>query len=368
MREKGTIGENLMAIFDIYHMLEDKQSKDIYLNRLNYLLTGDFKYIRDIVTTYTPNLIPWTDKNFDSLLKSIPEESEYVLYGAGADAATLLSYCKNEKRFVGFCSNNKKKQEKGYLGFSVMSPEELLARKDLCVIISTSRARSEILSLLEEGGYPADLIFDGPMFYRRLIEDIDQYFSPEFMTFEDEEIFVDAGCCTLDTSIRLRKRCGSVKKVYAFEPDPHNYKVCLKAKEQYHFSEAEIIPCGTWNKRTTLRFEATGGGGSHICKDSDSNQGKQIIEVPVMPIDEAINAQDQVTMIKMDVEGAELESLKGAWQTIQRCRPKLAICIYHRPEHMVTIPLYIKELVPEYKLYIRHHSSDAGETVLYAIP
>jgi len=70
----------------------------------------------------------------------------------------------------------------------------------------------------------------------------------------------------------------------------------------------------------------------------------------------------------MDVEGAELESLKGAEKTIRRDRPKLAICIYHKPEDMTEIPLFIKELVPEYKLYVRMHANDGSETVLYAIP
>ena len=72
-------------------------------------------------------------------------------------------------------------------------------------------------------------------------------------------------------------------------------------------------------------------------------------------------------MLFRSIEGAELEALKGAKETIQRDKPKLAVCIYHRPEDMVEIPLYIKQLVPDYKLYIRHHSNTAGETVLYAV-
>ena len=72
-------------------------------------------------------------------------------------------------------------------------------------------------------------------------------------------------------------------------------------------------------------------------------------------------------MIKLDVEGAELESLKGAEKTILRDKPKLAVCIYHKPEDLTQIPLYIKNLVPEYKLYIRHHSNRFTETVLYAV-
>lgn len=69
----------------------------------------------------------------------------------------------------------------------------------------------------------------------------------------------------------------------------------------------------------------------------------------------------------MDIEGSELEALKGAVHTIQRDKPKLAICIYHKPEDMTEIPLYIKSLVPEYKLYVRHHSNCCTETVLYAV-
>ncbi|EOS66974.1 FkbM family methyltransferase [Oscillibacter sp. 1-3] len=92
------------------------------------------------------------------------------------------------------------------------------------------------------------------------------------------------------------------------------------------------------------------------------------IVVPVATIDEIVEKENpKVTMIKMDIEGSELEALKGAKKTIQRNKPKLAICIYHKPEDMLEIPLYIKSLVPEYKLYVRHHSNSNVETVLYAV-
>lgn len=69
----------------------------------------------------------------------------------------------------------------------------------------------------------------------------------------------------------------------------------------------------------------------------------------------------------MDIEGSELEALKGSREIIKRCRPKLEICVYHKKEDLVEIPAFIKELVPEYKLYVRHYSNNAGETVLYAV-
>ena len=84
-------------------------------------------------------------------------------------------------------------------------------------------------------------------------------------------------------------------------------------------------------------------------------------------IDDIVDKNDRVTFIKMDVEGAELESLKGARKLIKRDCPKLAVCIYHRPEDMITLPLYIKSLVPEYKLYLRSYSNSDNEMVLYAV-
>ncbi|MDR1086700.1 MAG: FkbM family methyltransferase [Endomicrobium sp.] len=69
----------------------------------------------------------------------------------------------------------------------------------------------------------------------------------------------------------------------------------------------------------------------------------------------------------MDIEGAELDALVGAKDTIRKYKPRLAICIYHKPSDIIDIPLYILSLVPEYKLYIRHYSTYKWETVLYCV-
>jgi len=77
---------------------------------------------------------------------------------------------------------------------------------------------------------------------------------------------------------------------------------------------------------------------------------------------------ENVTFIKMDIEGAELNALKGAEKTLLRDKPKLAICIYHSNEDMICIAEYIHNLVPEYKLYVKQHFlfPSAASTVLYA--
>ena len=72
-------------------------------------------------------------------------------------------------------------------------------------------------------------------------------------------------------------------------------------------------------------------------------------------------------MIKMDIEGAELDALYGAKNTIRKYKPLLAICVYHKREDMLTIPQYIKSIVPEYRFFLRAYEKTATELVLYAV-
>jgi len=72
------------------------------------------------------------------------------------------------------------------------------------------------------------------------------------------------------------------------------------------------------------------------------------------------------SFISMDIEGAELRALKGAYQTIVKSRPTLAICIYHSVDHLWAIPLYINGLGLGYRFWMRNYCSFTAETVVYA--
>jgi len=342
-------------------MLEDEESRDIYLNKLNWLISGDRKYFDAIVTAYLPG-VPLSGKTTIADIKnSMPKDQKIVLYGAGTMGRKVLCSFSDDERFAGFCSQTKEKQKHGYCGWPVISPEELLARKDMSVVISTSRSCEEIKQILQEGGYPQDQIYSLEGNY---YEDPGQYFAPDFMRYENEEVLIDVGCCDLNSILQMVKYSKCLKKAYAFEPDPASYKICQEKRERFHLvNEVELLPFGAWSKRTELHFSATNDGCSHLCDTGE-------ITVPVTTIDEMLaerNHQEKITLIKMDIEGSELEALRGAKETIRHDKPKLAICIYHKPEDMTEVPLYIKELVPEYRLFVRHHSNSCGETVLYAV-
>lgn len=344
----------------IYSWLEDEESKDIYLNRLNFLITGDYWYIRKIVSRYVPDLAILNDTEIPRLLSQIPQDVPFVLYGVGEGARATFHYFENDARLKGFCDSDEKKQKNGFRGYAVMKPEELFEDKESSIIVTSPKYFPEIRDFLMAHGVDEKRIFNMSPYIFAAQED--QYFNPDFMTFEDEEVFVDAGCCDLSSSIRLKSHCKTLSRVYAFEPDINNYAKCEKAAAR-HFENGivNIVGKGTWSENKTIRFTASSDGCSRVTENGGTR-------IEVAPIDDIIAPGEKVTFIKMDVEGSELESLKGARDTIRRCKPKLAVCIYHRHKDMYEIPLYIKELVPEYKLYVRHHSNGASETVLYAMP
>lgn len=152
------------------------------------------------------------------------------------------------------------------------------------------------------------------------------------------------------------------KKVYAFEPEVSNYELCVRNRENIleNNDKIEIINKGLWSREAKLGL----AGGE--TKSFISEHGEKRIDVT--SIDSCLNGKDEkVPFIKLDIEGAELEALKGARETIIRDKPDLAICIYHKDEDIVEIPKYILKLNPDYELYIRHYSWAAWETVLYAV-
>lgn len=90
------------------------------------------------------------------------------------------------------------------------------------------------------------------------------------------------------------------------------------------------------------------------------------VSIDARKLDDVLQGK-KVTFIKMDIEGAELAALRGAEKIIREQRPRLAICVYHKPEDIWEIPSLILSCNPDYRLYLRHYSITETETVLYAI-
>lgn len=179
----------------------------------------------------------------------------------------------------------------------------------------------------------------------------------EILRLDEDETIVDLGAYDGDTIREFTAVTdGRYKKIIALEPDAKNYKkLCAKTEA---LKNIERYNLGAWDKKETLFFQKKKGRNSH--------QADEGIPVEFDSVDNLI--KEKVTFIKMDIEGAELRALEGAKRTIRQYLPKLYICAYHRNEDMFTLPIKIKELCGNYKIYYRHHPYiPAWESNFYAV-
>ena len=174
----------------------------------------------------------------------------------------------------------------------------------------------------------------------------------------DDEVVIDDGAFDGATAIQfIEWGKGRVKKVYSFEFDPANIAKCEENLRPYA-DKVTIINKGTWDKDEVMHINASGRTGSTV-----NSTGSTAVSLTTI---DKVMKDERVTFIKMDIEGAELKSLMGARNTIIKNHPRLAICVYHKASDLYEIPGYILSLVPGYKFFLRHYSSLANETVIYA--
>ena len=346
-------------VLKIYSRLADDDSKEIFGLRVLYNLTDDFEYMAQIIRKVAPK----------SLLVELQEriakinKKDVVYYGCGKDATIIRILCPDVRMEL-MCDRDVNKQKNGFNGLKVLSPDELYSIKDVEVVVTSSMYHEEIVSELTQKGKIDksridDLgdILDGMnhTLYKT------QYFEEGIVSPIDDEIFIDGGCFNCNTDVLFSEWTnGQYKKIYAFEPDDVNYEGCLEAIKKEKLKNVEVINAGVWSEDTTLSFVADHGQGAKV------GEGTNTITINAKSIDSVVE-DDRVTFIKLDVEGSELEALHGAKNTILKNRPRLAICLYHKPEDIVEIPAYILSLIPDYKIYIRHYQLSKNETIMYAI-
>ena len=233
---------NIANIKTIYDMLEDQESKDIYLSTFNYLITGNWSYICNIVETYLPDFPVLKNGNISQLLANLSNNEMVYIYGAGCKAKNNISVLKKYLKSFIFCDNDLKKQESGFYGYDVISVEKMISiYNGEKIIITPVMQCEEIYNELRENGIDNENIIKLSEYY--CVASENQYFGMNFIKYQEEEIFVDAGCANLSTTVRLNRKC-NLKKVYAFEPDPSNFKECIFRKETEKLDFVKMFPYG----------------------------------------------------------------------------------------------------------------------------
>lgn len=201
------------------------------------------------------------------------------------------------------------------------------------------------------------------------------YFNNEFIQSKDGEVLVDAGAynglSAATFEVTCKRKGVTPGKIISFEPDPDYFRLLLEAGRK--ITNHTSVPCGLWSKSSTQSFvcakdfDYPGASSLQTCIDRPTIDHTQITAVQTISLDDYCAAEN-VTFIKADIEGAELEAILGAKNLIQRCRPKFAISAYHRHSDIYKIPLLINELSHGYRFHLRHFGYTLFDLVLFAIP
>lgn len=190
-----------------------------------------------------------------------------------------------------------------------------------------------------------------------------QYFPPDIFLLREDEYFIDCGAFDGDT-VRsfLEQTRGRFNRIVAFEPDPSNFSELLAGLDIPPTVRERIstVAAAVGARQETVRFEAMGTPASAVSEAGG-------IEVKCTTLDDALRNQSP-TMLKLDIEGAELDALEGGVQTIARTTPIMAVCLYHRQEHLWQIPLKLHQLCPTSRLYLRSYCVNGCDLVCYAVP
>lgn len=354
------------------------------------------------------------------VINNIKNNEEYVLFGAGSGGIKVYEFIEKHipngtDRIKCFIDNNPLKRNTYINGKIVLCPNDFFTSYNGELIIISCGEGDEIKKQLSQYSIPDSRIyipdvaaikendaeyiwgnmcllnmvynelcdeksrkvFCNILNYKithemQLIEEIaddseEQYFDKDLIKYSAEDIFLDCGGYTGDTVLcYLKHNMGKYKKIICLEPDEDNYNIIRDNILGNGLCNIELYNIAAYNCNQMLKFDKIGSGSGKII-DKIGEKNTEIVMVEADRIDNIINGA-KVDFIKMDIEGAEYKALIGAVNTIQEYRPTLMISVYHKQDDFITIPLLIKSLNPNYKLYMRHYRKmSVQETVLYAI-
>ena len=171
------------------------------------------------------------------------------------------------------------------------------------------------------------------------------------MAVKPGDVVFDCGA-NIGVFIRESLKAGAAK-VIAVEPAPENIE-CVRRnfKSELESGKVVLVQKGVWDKedKLTLRIDPTNSAAdSFVIQTKDQTK---TVEVPLTTLDKIATdlGLTKVDYIKMDIEGAEPNALRGAAETIRKFKPRLSISAYHAPDHPVLVPKIIRETRGDYKM------------------
>ena len=349
-------------------------------------------------------------RNYQQEIKTLVSQYQYVVfYGCGSMFHSVIdtwnAYISRKIDYC--CDTDSRKWGNQFRGIECISPQELIKLKDKCAVFVTMDHFAPVYQALQSKGFPCvntlylfDIIaseylagqeqsglvdnlcrtyelltdqhskevfsaivtrvFDrgANVFAMADVCGQNQYFPADIVKLSEHESFADIGGFDGDTikDFIIRTQ-GKFDNVFSFEMNEVNYRLLSdNVKKMPQQEKIKIYNLGAWDSECDIAYSIG---------DSSSSIGRGDGRGHAVPLDELLQ-QERITFLKMDIEGAETNALRGVQNIIRNQKPTLAVCIYHDLKHLWEIPLYLKGLVPEYSIFLRHYTHIERETVCYA--
>lgn len=191
----------------------------------------------------------------------------------------------------------------------------------------------------------------------------DTYFPMDLVSPVPDEVFVDCGSFDGESTQSFNLHWGGkFRHAFALEPDPASRRALTANLGAMGIGDrVTVMPYALGDSNGLVSFASSGSVTSHVTTQDGGSSVEcrrlDDIEWPLTP-----------TYIKMDIEGAEPEALAGGIELLRNHQPVLAICTYHRSEHLWQIPNLIHSISPDYHVFLRRYAEECWEGVCYAIP
>lgn len=176
---------------------------------------------------------------------------------------------------------------------------------------------------------------------------------------DTDYFFYDAGGYDGDSTLNFINRAGKYNKIYFFEPDKNNIKHAQERLKDY--SNIIYINAGVGEKNGYENFNAIGGASGFFSADEMEHSKR----IGIVTLDEFV--RNHKSYIKMDIEGYEVEALRGARKAIKSYQPLMSISAYHKPDDLYRIIPLVLSWNPEYKIYLRHYTDTYTDTDIYFV-
>lgn len=162
---------------------------------------------------------------------------------------------------------------------------------------------------------------------------------------------IDAGAFTGDTSLPLSKR--TTKNVYAFEPFKDSFEILKKNIADNNIENIIPVNKSLGNINGERLLFLSGDNVQGITSDATLRSYDNEIKVQETTIDTFVEENDlEVGFITIDVEGAEMDLLEGAINTIKTQKPLLYISMYHKVSDYFDIIPWVANLDLGYEFNI----------------